>query len=118
MKFRNKCWVLYVGQDKIEYKYKLGQEWQESSPAKRDVRCWSAADQCESAVSPGSLAGKQHPKMHQTLQCQCKRGDYHRIQHWCSLFYNAECSSGPCDLKNRIREEGCLGDVIKDCGLL
>lgn len=97
MKFRNKCWVLYLGQDKDWTQVQIGKEVVGEQRCREG--CGVQAAQCESAVSSVSLAGKQHPRMHQTQHCQCKRGDYCCFQHWCSLFWSAECSSGPCDLK-------------------
>ena len=44
MKFnKSKCWILHLGQSNAGHKYKLGKERLESSPAERDLGCWSAA---------------------------------------------------------------------------
>ncbi|KAK4828232.1 hypothetical protein QYF61_024727 [Mycteria americana] len=38
MKFNtSKCWILHLGWSNIGHKYKLGEEWLESSPAERDL---------------------------------------------------------------------------------
>ncbi|GAB0207121.1 mitochondrial enolase superfamily member 1 [Grus japonensis] len=34
---KNKCWILHLGQSNARHKYKLGEEWLESSPAERDL---------------------------------------------------------------------------------
>ncbi|KAK4816332.1 hypothetical protein QYF61_015016 [Mycteria americana] len=50
MKFnKSKCWILYLGQSKAGCKYKLGEEWLESSPAERDLGL-SMSQQCALAA--------------------------------------------------------------------
>ncbi|KAK4807101.1 hypothetical protein QYF61_018442 [Mycteria americana] len=34
---KNKCWILHQGRSNAGHKYKLGEEWLESSPAERDL---------------------------------------------------------------------------------
>ncbi|KAK4826204.1 hypothetical protein QYF61_006148 [Mycteria americana] len=34
---KSKCWTLHLGQSNVRHKYKLGEEWLESSPAERDL---------------------------------------------------------------------------------
>ncbi|KAK4818864.1 hypothetical protein QYF61_020083 [Mycteria americana] len=34
---KNKCWILHLGRSNTGHKYKLGEEWLESSPAERDL---------------------------------------------------------------------------------
>jgi len=44
MKFnKSKCWILHLRWSNARHKYKFGEEWLESSPAKRDLGCWLAA---------------------------------------------------------------------------
>ena len=37
MKFKSKCWILYLGWSKARHKYKWGEEWLERSPEERDL---------------------------------------------------------------------------------
>ncbi|KAK4819741.1 hypothetical protein QYF61_010835 [Mycteria americana] len=34
---KSKCWILHLGRSNARHKYKLGEEWLESSPAERDL---------------------------------------------------------------------------------
>lgn len=45
------------------------------SPVERDLGCWLAAAQHESAVCPGSQEGERHPRVHQTQHTQLLNRD-------------------------------------------
>lgn len=49
MKFRNKCWVLYLGQDKDWTQVQIGKEVVGEQPCREG--CGVQAAQCESAVT-------------------------------------------------------------------
>ncbi|KAK4825196.1 hypothetical protein QYF61_025124 [Mycteria americana] len=61
MKFNKlKCWILRLGQSNAGHKYKLGEEWLESSPAERDLGVLVGSRLNESAACPGSREDKPH----------------------------------------------------------
>ncbi|KAK4829014.1 hypothetical protein QYF61_001789 [Mycteria americana] len=71
MKFnKSKCWILRLGRSNAGHKYKLGEEWLESSPAERDLGGWSAAGStCVSSV-PWQPRGQTAPWVRQTQHNQ------------------------------------------------
>ncbi|PKU41311.1 rna-directed dna polymerase from mobile element jockey-like [Limosa lapponica baueri] len=57
-----KCWILHLGRSNARHKYKLGEEWLESSPAETGLGVL-----VDSRVNrSGSQEGKSHPGAHQT----------------------------------------------------
>jgi len=62
MKFnKSKCQILHLGQSNAGDKYKLGEEWLESSPAEGIWRCWPAADSVEVSSVPWQPRGQTAP---------------------------------------------------------
>ena len=71
-----KCQIVHLGRSNAGHKYKLGQEWLESSPAERNLGALVESRLSLSAVCPGSQEGKPHPGVHQTQHSQLVKNDY------------------------------------------
>lgn len=79
MKFnKNKCLILHLGWSNAGHKYKLREEWLESSPTEKDLGVLVGSSSIGvSSVCTGNQEGKLHTGVHQPQQNQLVRRDYY-----------------------------------------